>query len=202
MSDDQATLSTPQTSSAPLTEKSDTKPAVVKVECPTPEMVKISYSPSADESAMTSIAIQTLREICSKACIGSVTISSTARTATDQARVVYENLKLPDGVKEGKSLYGANGKKVIAVYEESVKNKLGADETKKAMLDKINELGPNNVSHHIVSDDSKICVFDVAPSSIKDAAKPRFIKEATEHTSVVKFFQPPADKAYHLEVNN
>lgn len=191
-----------QKSSAPLTEKSDTKPATVKVKCPTADEVKITYDSNAKQSSMTEIALTTLKEICSNACIGSVKVTSTARTASDQARVMYEMIQ-SKGAKYSKDLYGAAGKKVVEVYEESEKNKLSAVETKAAMLEKINELGPSNVSHHVVSENSKICVFDVAPSSISDAeAKKRFVKEAKAHKSVVKFFEPPADPAYHLEVQS
>lgn len=193
---------TVQKSSAPLTEKSDTTPVTVSVKCPSAEEVNITYDTNAKQSAMTEIAIATLKEICSSACIGSVKVTSTARTASDQARVMYEMIQ-SKGVKYTKDLYGASGKKVVEVFEESEKGKLSADETKAAMLKKINELGPSNVSHHVVSENSKICVFDVAPSSISDAeAKKRFVKETKAHKSVVKFFEPPADPAYHLEVQS
>ncbi len=195
-------MTKPQKETAPLTKKSDTTPVKVKVKCPTVDEVVISYDASADKTTMTATAIKTLKEICSKACISSVKITSTARTAKDQARVMYEMMQAK-GAKYAKKLYGTNGKKVVEVYEASEKKKLSADDIKQAMLDKINELGPSNVSHHVVSDDGKICVFDVAPSSIADAeAKKRFVKETKAHASVGKFYEPPADPAYHLEVTN
>jgi hypothetical protein len=195
-------MTKPQIKSAPLTKKSDTTPVKVKVKCPTVDEIVISYDASADKTTMTATAIKTLKEICSKACISSVKITSTARTAKDQARVMYDMIEAK-GAKYAKNLYGANGKKVVEVYEASKKKKLSADDTKQAMLDKINELGPSNVSHHVVSGDGKICVFDVAPSSIADAeAKKRFVKETKAHASVGKFYEPPADPAYHLEVTN
>lgn len=188
---------------AVLTPKSDTKPVTVKVICPTVDEVIISYGSGAVESAMSATAITTLKEICSRACIKSVTVTSTARTASDQARVMYEALIKPGGVAYSKKLYGANGDKVVAVYEDAVSKKLTATVTKQAMLDKINELGPSNVSHHVVSDDGLICVFDVGPSSIQsDGAKKRFIHETESHSSVAKFLKPPADIAYHIEITN
>lgn len=191
-----------QKEAATLTKKSDTTPVKVKVKCPAVDEVVISYDASADETTMTATAIATLKEICSKACISSVKVTSTARTAKDQARVMYDMTKAK-GAKYAKNLYGVNGRKVVEVYEDSGKKKLSADDTKKAMLDKINELGPSNASHHVVSDDGEICVFDVAPSSIASAeAKKRFVKETKAHASVGKFYEPPADPAYHLEVTN
>jgi hypothetical protein len=146
--------------------------------------------------------LSVLGEICSKACIWSVEITSTARQVKDQARIMHEMIK-SKGATYVKDLYGAGGKKIVAVYEESVKNKLSDDEAKKAMGEKMEEIGPSTVSHHIVSADGKICVFDVAPSSVGDSdAKKRFVKEVKANTSVATFFEPPKDPAYHLEVTN
>jgi hypothetical protein len=42
-------------------------------------------------------------------------------------------------------------------------------------------------------------VFDVAPSSIRDAR--RFVKAATAHAAVARFLKPPEDpRAYHIEI--
>lgn len=195
-------MNTAQKETARLTVITDVTPIKVNVKCPGVDEVVITFDSSANQSAMSSQAITTLKEICSKACVPSVKVTSTARTAKDQARIMYDMMKAK-GAAYAKNLYGANGKKIVAVYEKSLKNKLSADETKTAMLDKINEIGPSNVSHHVVSDDGKLCVFDVAPSSIANAdAKKRFVKETKAHPSVVKFFEPPADPAYHLEVQN
>ena len=67
----------------------------------------------------------------------------------------------------------------------------------------MDEIGPSNVSHHVVDSDGKLCVFDVAPSSVgSDGAKKRFVKEAKAHAKVATFFEPPSDPAYHFEVKN
>lgn len=191
-----------QEKSAPLTKKSDTKPVEVEVKCPSADEVVISYDANADEGAMTATAVMALKEICSKACIASVRVTSTARSAKDQARIMYDMIEAK-GVDFVKNLYAASGDKVVDAYAASKKKKLSADDTKQAMLDKINEVGPNNVSKHVVSDDGSICVFDVAPSSIANAeAKKRFIKEVKAHSSVARFLEPPADPAYHLEITN
>jgi hypothetical protein len=195
-------MSDAQTKQAALTPASDTKPVAVEVKCPTADEVQISYAPSADQKAVTATALTVLREICSKACVKSVEITSTARDATDQVRIMHKMIK-DKGAAYVNNLYGADGKKVVAVYEESEKNKLSEDDTKKAMLKKMNELGPSNVSHHIANGDGKLCVFDVAPSSVGDKeAMKRFVKESKAHAKVSTFFEPPRDPAFHLEVTN
>ena len=191
-----------QTKEAALTPKADTTPVEVKVTCPTPEEVQLTYGANADETAMTTNALSAIREICSKACLSSVEITSTARSVKDQARIMYDMIK-SKGATYVNDLYGAGGKKIVKVYEESVKSKLSADDTKSAMADKMEEIGPSTVSHHIVSADGKLCVFDVAPSSVGNSqAKKRFVKEAKAHEKVQTFFEPPSDPAYHLEVTN
>lgn len=191
-----------QTEEAKLTPTADTEPAEVAAKCPKPEDVKISYGSNADKDAMSPTALSVLSEICSKACIGSVEITSTARQVADQARIMFDMIK-SKGAPYVNALYGAGGKKIVTVYEESVKNKLADDATKKAMANKMEEIGPSTVSHHIVGTDNKICVFDVAPSSVGDAeAKKRFIKEVEANASVATFYKPPKDPAYHLEVTN
>jgi hypothetical protein len=192
----------PQTADAVLTPKSDTTPVKVEVKCPLPSEVQISYGSNANQAAMTVTALDALREICSKACIFSVEITSTAREVKDQARIMYDMIK-SKGVDYVNGLYGAGGKTIVSVFVESEKNKLSAADTKKAMADKIEEIGPSTVSHHIVSADGKLCVFDVAPSSVGDSdAKTRFVKEVKAHPKVATFFEPPKDPAYHLEVKN
>lgn len=191
-----------QSKTAALTPTADTNPVRVEVKCPTVEEVKISYDPSADQAAMTATGLSTLREVCSKACVSSVKITSTARDVKDQARIMYDMIKAK-GAAYVNALYGAGGKKIVSVYEGSVKDKLSEADTKKAMADKMDEIGPSNVSHHVVDSDGKLCVFDVAPSSVgSDGAKKRFVKEAKAHAKVATFFEPPSDPAYHFEVKN
>ena len=109
-----------QQKTAPLTDKSDTKPAEIEVKCPSADEVVISYDASADEGAMTAAAISALKEICSKACINSVKVTSTARSAKDQARIMYDMIEAR-GVAFVKNLYAASGDKVVDVYADSKK---------------------------------------------------------------------------------
>lgn len=169
--------------------------------CPAATEVIINYGPNADKSAMTLAALNVLREICAKACVASVQITSTARTATDQARVMYEMIQAR-GVKYVKQLYGSGGQQVVEAYEEAEKKNLSADDLKAIMLEKINEVGPSKVSRHVVGGDGKVCVFDIAPSSISASLRAKFVREAKAHPRVKRFFGPPQDPAYHLEVEN
>lgn len=171
------------------------------VKCPAAQEVVLNYGANADKAAMTITALNVLREICSRACISAVQITSTARTAQDQARIMYQMIQAK-GVKYVKELYGSGGQQVVEAYEAAQKKKRSADDIKATMLNKINEVGPNNVSHHVVGNDGKLCVFDVAPSSIPANLQEKFMKEAKSHAKVKRFFGPSQDPAYHLEIEN
>jgi len=171
-----------------------------KVNCPEPEDVKISFESSANASAVTDTAFRVLKEICAKACQKSARITSTARSVEDQARIMYDNIGR-DGVASQRRLYAAAGDMVIDVYEAEKKKKSSRSAAEAAMVEKINDLGPANVSNHLAQG-TAICTIDVAPSSISDENQEKFLEEAAAHPSVARLLQPPNDRAYHLEIRN
>jgi len=156
----------------------------------------ISYWPGADQSTVTAKALGIIKDILKKAGETSAIISSTKRTPADEARIMYDNLE-DLGVASQRKLFAWPGQRVIDVYEEKKKAGKGKDEIISALKAKIDELVPCIYSHHCC-DPTKLQVIDIAPSSIKDHAK--FVKEVGKETRVSKFFQPPNDPAYHLEM--
>jgi hypothetical protein len=142
-------------------------------------------------------AIQVLKEIVSGIGETSATISSGTRTPAEQAQAMYDNCAAL-GAASQYALYGGYGDQVVAVYEEGVADELGAATIVQNMTDKINELGPSNVSKHCSADHQ---VIDVRPSSIQDDAG--FQTEAEGHASVSRYLGPnttPSDPAHHLEI--
>ena len=65
------------------------------------------------------------------------------------------------------------------------------------MTAKIIEIGPANVSRHC-ADFNVLCVVDIAPSSIQN--KTKFVAAFKADKRVSKYFLPPSDPAYHLEI--
>jgi hypothetical protein len=65
------------------------------------------------------------------------------------------------------------------------------------MLEKINEIGSQKISRHC-GDFNKINVFDISPGSIKNKAE--FIRQIQKNANIDKFFFPPKDPAYHIEI--
>lgn len=168
-----------------------------------PAAVTITFGANAVESAVSAYSKGILEDVLRAAKLTSATITSTARTPTDQARVMYNNLEGTgegQGVEAQKKLYGNAGDKVVDVYVALKAEKKTADEIKAAMKAKIDELGPTNVSRHI-SDPAKLNVFDVGPNSIgDDAAQTAFKTAAQAETRISHFIPYPDDPGHHFEI--
>lgn len=158
--------------------------------------VEIKFGSNAKKESVTNFSLLVLEDILQKAGLTSATISSTARTPADQARVMFNNI-VGTSVARQKQLYAAAGDLVIDEYVKAKKAGKTPVEIKAAMEAKIIELGPTKVSHH-AADPNVLCVFDVAPSSI--AKKAAFEKAVKADKRVKKFITPPLDPGYHLEI--
>ncbi len=158
--------------------------------------VEIRFGSKAKKESVTNFSLQVLEDILQAARLSGALISSTARTPSEQARVMFNNIEAT-GVAAQKKLYAAAGDSVIDEYAAAKKARKTPVEIKAAMEAKINAVGPTKVSHH-AADPSVLCVFDVAPSSI--ANKPSFEKAVRADKRVSKFITPPLDPGYHLEI--
>jgi hypothetical protein len=158
--------------------------------------ITLTYSSSADSSVITDYVEGVIKDVLKAAGENSATITSTTRTAADQARVMYNNLE-KHGEAHQKKLYGSAGDKVIDVWVTEKKAGKSEAEIKSAMESKINELGPSKVSRHCGDPTKKVAV-DIDPSSVKDSAK--VVKAAQAESRVSKVIPPPADPAIHLEI--
>ncbi|MFY1830969.1 hypothetical protein ACN47A_33975 [Myxococcus fulvus] len=159
----------------------------------------LRFGADANQDAVSAHTRQVLGEIMATANVTSARITSTARTPEAQARAMYDNLQAT-GVARQKSLYGANGDAVIDTYSESVAAGMTKEQTLQAMVDRINELGPSNVSKHL-ADPTRLNVIDISPRSIPDSKKEAFEAAIRAHPEVSRFLGPSNnDPAYHLEV--
>lgn len=159
-------------------------------------MPKIKYSGTMRPISERARAV--LEKILEVSGIPSATLTSTKRSAEDQARIMFDNLERT-GVKAQHLLYGICGDMVIDVYEECKKAGLVADQIRQAMAEEIRKIGPEKISHHC-SDDPDLDVFDVAPSSIPAEKKTLFEMHARDCSVIKKFITPPTDPAYHIEM--
>jgi hypothetical protein len=173
----------------PLPEATEETPAEIPA-------VTVTFGANADASIVSDYTLTVLKEILHAAGESSALISSTARDAYNQARVMYNNIE-SKGVAHQKALYGPNGRKVIDVYAASKAEGKDRAAIIADMEAKVIELGPSSVSRHC-ADQSILGVIDVAPSSIKN--KQAFETAVAADSRVSKCLKPPADPGFHLEI--
>jgi hypothetical protein len=206
MSDQQVTqppvpAPAPQVHSGQLTPAQETTPGVVTANCPTPDQVSVSYDPGVDRSDITDNAILILTQICSRACVSTVVVSSGVRSADSQARAMYQNAQT-HGLERQRHLYGPEGNLVLDQYQQGVAQGLDAATIQSNMAQVIRQ---HPDAFHHVSRAANVSVFDVRPSSVAGGnthAGQRLVNEARADARVVRFFQPPNDPGYHFEIQN
>src|SRR6266566_2751727 len=169
-----------------------------------PAPAKVPASPAKlvtaqKPAAASSLAI--LTDILKAAGLSKATITSTARSADDQARAMYQNL-VSVGVDAQRTLYGANGRLVIDTFEQFEAEGKSPQEVQDGMRDRIVEIGPSKVSRHC-GDFHVLNVFDVGPGSLGGTkARKAFATAAKAEVGkrVSNFIPWPKDPGMHLEI--
>jgi hypothetical protein len=140
-------------------------------------------------------AVNKLKAILASAGLTQATISSGRRSPARQAQVMYD-LIVNRGVGYAKSLYGINGDRVIDVYCQLSDAGGSNQNIISEMTNKINALGPSNVSKHCSRTHD---TFDVPPSSIDDNnAFARALHEAADNGAISSYICPPKDPVFHI----
>lgn len=160
------------------------------------ETVQITFGPNAKSTALTDFSRGVLTDILRAAGLSRAVISSTSRSPSEQARVMFANLE-QQGIEAQRRLYKEPGRKVIEVYRQGKQAGKNAAAIQALMTAEIIRLGPTTVSRH-ASDPKILNVFDVAPSSITN--RPSFEAKVRAENRVAKFLLPPNDPGYHLEI--
>ncbi|WP_286755873.1 DUF4347 domain-containing protein [Roseivirga sp. UBA838] len=156
----------------------------------------VSFKNGVNQAAVSDYSLQVIKDLLKAANLTKATISDSTRTPEDQAAIMYRNLE-NEGVEAQLRLYGASGDKVIQEYVRLKAEGKSKSEIIAGMLAKINALGPTNVSRH-TADPSQVNIIDIAPSSIED--KPAFEKAIKTESRISRYFLPPDDPAYHIEI--
>lgn len=151
--------------------------------------LQINYSATANKEAVSDYSTSVLVNAMNSSGNTSIQINSTARTPEDQARAMSQNVA-SSSLSEQKALYGSNGKAILSKYPDQ-----------KAMVKKINEIGPSKVSNHMV--DTK--VMNVVDVSVRNGGikNPRNFADVTSKTpGVSKVLSPynSNDPAIHIEI--
>lgn len=173
-----------------LKEKSGINPAAALK----PEDIKISYEGSIQK--MAADKEHKLRELLAAAGEAQAVIINTFRSAEEQAKVMYANIKAL-GAKANRKQYKnpAAASQVVDAYETAVTN--GENNEAKligVILETINKVGAAQLSGHCNSSNPAV---DILPSSIKNKGK--FMSVLNSSAQFSKLVAPPKDSSFHLE---
>lgn len=120
---------------------------------------------------------------------GKIVITSTNRTVDDQARIMYDNI-ITNGVEHQLKTYKKAGQDVINTFDST----LSRQENISRMIEKINEVGPLNVSKHL-ADFAKVNAIDVDKKSLSDV---NAFKDATKSAGFSKILDE--NNCIHIEL--
>jgi len=170
-----------------------------------PPPLEITWGAHARADVVAANSLTILGDVLRAAGLHKAEITSTARTAEDQARAMYQNhvgSGKGQGVAAQHDLYGPAGDAVIDVFVDLKAKGKNATEIKAGMEAKIQEIGPSKVSNHC-ADPTKLNVFDVGPASLGgDTAQKAFVKAAQDEEGkrISKFIPYPKDPGDHFEI--
>jgi len=158
-----------------------------------------SYAPTAI-GKISDYSKRVLLDVMRAAGVEFLIITSTQRDPQRQAKAMYNNCET-HGVTSQMDLYRGPGQQVIKVYDLCKALKRTPEQTITAMVKKIIEVGPQNVSHH-AADPLTLNVFDVGPITMKpDGRQQKFADAARAEHRISKFLDPSnSDPAFHCEI--
>lgn len=158
---------------------------------------KAPFRPMVNSSKpLPGTIIRFLEEVLTDAQLGSCYVTSIARSPREQATAMFDNCKRT-GVAEQYRTYLDAGDQVIDVFaaSEDTDTAEGRINTIKAMEAKINEIGPEKVSHHCLPPGSPLDVFDIRQNSI--LSEVRFMAAVKKHPRFSKVLVE--NNVYHVE---
>jgi peptidoglycan hydrolase-like protein with peptidoglycan-binding domain len=155
-----------------------------------PEDVQISTG--AGVSGIPAAKLQVLKEILAKAGETTAKITSYARTADEQARIMYNNI-VKDGEAKNRQSYKnpAAAASVVDAFMTALKAGKNGGEIYAAVLAAVNKAGAANLSDHCAANPA----IDIDPASLKNKGS---FETALKADSRVQAIIPPADPFYHL----
>lgn len=136
-------------------------------------------------------ATTVLTAILDALSIESAEVTSVARDAKDQARIMLGNC-IDKGVAEQMRTYKAPGRAVVKVLTDM------RPAIQAAMEAKIREVGLANVTHHALQDDSPVEVLDIGQSSIPEAKHEAFVVACKSSVHLSKILVE--NGCFHVEI--
>lgn len=158
--------------------------------------VNINFDAGINQDVVSIQSLNTLRDIGLQSKVWDITITSTARNAKQQAAAMYNNIVTKGMVKQ-RTTYRPPGQKVLDAYETANASGLNSNGIIQAMTDKINELGPANVSNH-AADPSVLGTMDLSRRRIPRSKRNTFFNNANAMTGVRMLYE---NAVFHIEIH-
>ena len=158
--------------------------------------VNINFDAGINQDVVSIQSLNTLRDIGLQSKVWDITITSTARNAKQQAAVMYNNI-VTKGMSEQRRTYRSPGQKVLDAYETANTSGVNKNGIIQAMTNRINELGPPNVSNH-AADPSVLGTMDLSRSRIPENKRNRFFNNANAMTGVRMLYE---NAVFHIEIH-
>jgi len=175
-----------------------------------PKNYNLSFRKNANENIVSDYTRDCLYRVMDATGDYSLSVTSTNRSAHDQARIMYENI-LRKGVQYQKKQYSNIHNRATTIYRAGVQYQkkqysnigdqvidvynvnMSREQNIAAMESKIKELGPERVSRHC-GDYTKINVMDVAISSVNNRTS---FENALKANGIKYLIE---NDCYHLEI--
>ncbi|MCH2044562.1 MAG: hypothetical protein MK212_10635 [Saprospiraceae bacterium] len=159
----------------------------------TPEKVTFKYS-DGHVNKLNPHTEEVLRELLAKANEPNVVITSTFRSTSEQAEIMYNNI-VQYGPDFNRKFYGKNAGLVVDAFEEARRGGKNPVQIRKILEQTIHNVGPSSVSQHCNPNNPAV---DIHPNSIKNSS---FFEVILSSDPRVEFIAPPKDPFYHLEID-
>lgn len=180
-------------------------------------MFKIVFDNAARDAArISTLDRQIITDCATKAGLAFAVVTSTARSAEEQALAMYRNCVangrdangngIPDGCDEQFRLYSKFGDLVVQVYLDYHRKGITAEATVvNAMTRMIKQIGAERVSAHCVSDWSVKHIIDLSARRIEKSKWSAFEGAVKADHRISKYFSPLTPNidrhAWHLEID-
>lgn len=165
------------------------------------EDVVIVFEKGVDSATIAESSILLIKEMARKSANNKIYITSTVRTPRKQAQIMYSYI-VSEGLQNQYNLYGPNGDKVIDVYVSQKRLNKNKEEIVKAMEEKINKLGADNVSRHCGNHAIRN-VFDISYNPQKMKNPKGFLQQINlkvKDGTISKFINESKRNCFHIEI--
>lgn len=155
-------------------------------------------NPVRDNPRISKYSLAVLEEIMANIQLQQITVTSTAKTASEFAKMTSENFDR-FGIANQKTVYGPFANKVIEHYTELKERK----KNKTALIAEMGaRIGAQGVRRRMLApgEGQLIDVIDISVEQVSIPARARFEQALANDERIARFVSPPHDAVYYVEI--